>query len=326
MARSTFGLNPRTAKSKRRIRKGLNMNKPVIGFIGVGLMGHGMAKNIVEKGYPLVVMGHRNRQPVEDLVQRGATEVTSAREMAEACDIIHLCVSGSPQVEQLIRGENGILASGKQGLVVVDCSTSDPVSTLQLVQELRAAGMDLADAPLGRTPKEAEAGTLDTMVGASPETLARIKPVLECWAGLVVHMGEVGMGHKMKLVNNFVAMGYAVLYSEALAVARKAGLTVEQVDSVLRPSRLSNGFYDTFMKWTLEGDENAHRFAITNAHKDMRYVANLANSIGAVTPVQATLRNAFAAMEAAGRGDDYVPMLADFVAETNGLTTDKSKA
>ncbi|WP_170336261.1 NAD(P)-dependent oxidoreductase [Ruegeria arenilitoris] len=299
------------------------MEKPVIGFIGVGLMGHGMAKNILQNGHSLVVMGHRNRQPVDDLVQRGATEVTSAKQMAEQCDIIHLCVSGSPQVEQLVRGDDGILASGKTGLIVVDCSTSDPVSTLQLATELRAAGMDLADAPLGRTPKEAEAGTLDTMVGAAPETFERIKPVLDCWAGLVVHMGDVGLGHKMKLINNFISLGYAALYSEALAVARKSGLSAEQVDSVIRPGRLSNGFYETFMKWTLERDENAHKFTITNAHKDMRYLANLASSLGAVTPVQAALRNGFAAMEASGRGDSYLPMLADFTAAVNGLVEEE---
>lgn len=300
------------------------MTKPVVGFIGVGLMGHGMAKNIVEKGYPLVVMGHRNRAPVDSLLAHGATEVTSAKEMATQCDIIHLCVSGSPQVEQLVRGPDGVLASGRQGVIVVDCSTSDPVSTLQLAEELRAARMDLVDAPLAKTPKEAEAGTLDTMVGAAPETFAKVKPVLECWASLVVHLGDVGLGHKMKLINNFISLGYAALYSEALAIAEKSGLTVEQVDSIIRPGRLSNGFYDTFMKWTLDRDENAHRFSITNAHKDMRYLANLANSVGAVAPVQADVRNAFAAMEASGQGDRYLPMLADFIAQMNGLKRGQS--
>lgn len=297
------------------------MAKPVIGFIGVGLMGHGMAKNIVEKGYQLVVMVHRNREPVDDLIARGAGEVSSPKEMAEKCDIIHLCVSGSPQVEANIRGEDGILASGKSGLIVVDCSTSDPVSTLQLANELKGAGMTLADAPLSRTPKEAEAGTLDTMVGADPATFQAIKPVLDCWAGVVVHLGDVGLGHKMKLINNFIGMGYAALYSEALAIARKSGLSAEQVNSVIAPGRLSNGFYETFMKWTLERDENAHRFSITNAHKDMRYLANMANSVGAVNVVQAVVKNAFAAMEATGEGEKYVPMLADFVAGQNGLDT-----
>lgn len=295
------------------------MQKPAIGFIGVGLMGHGMAKNIVEKGYALSIMAHRNREPVEDLLARGATEVKNPAEMAGGCDVIFLCVSGSPQVEDIIRGKDGILSSGKKGLIIVDCSTSDPVSTLALADELKAAGMALADAPLSRTPKEAEAGTLDAMVGADAQTFAAIKPVIDCWAGVIVHLGEVGLGHKMKLINNFIGMGYATLYAEALAVARKAGLTAEQVNSVIAPGRLSNGFYETFMKWTLERDENAHRFSIVNGHKDMRYLANMAASVGAVTPLQSVVRNGLAAMEAVGQGERYVPMLADFVAATNGL-------
>ncbi|NNG03391.1 MAG: NAD(P)-dependent oxidoreductase [Inquilinus sp.] len=295
------------------------MAKPVIGFIGVGLMGHGMAKNIVEKGYPLVVMAHRNRAPVDDLVARGASEVGTPKEMAGRCDVIHLCVSGSPQVEGVIRGPDGILAAARSGLIVVDCSTSDPVSTLKLADELSAHGMALADAPLSRTPKEAEAGTLDTMVGASPETFETIRPVLECWAGVIVHLGPVGLGHKMKLINNFIAMGYAALYAEALAIARKSGLTAEQVNSVIAPGRLSNGFYETFMKWTLERDEKAHRFSIANAHKDMRYLANMANAVGAVNPLQSAVKNGLAAMEATGNGEKFVPMLADFVAAMNGL-------
>ncbi len=295
------------------------MSKPTIGFIGVGLMGHGMAKNIVEAGYSLRVMAHRKREAVDDLIGRGAVEVASPREMAEASEIIFLCVTGSPQVEGAIRGADGILAGLQPGAVVVDCSTADPVSTLALAAELEAAGGHMADAPLSRTPKEAWEGTLDAMVGAAPHVFERIKPVIDTWAGVVVHLGEVGLGHKMKLINNFIGMGYGALYAEALALARKSGLSAEQFDSVIRPGRLSNGFYETFMKWTLEQDENAHRFAISNAHKDMAYLGNLALSVGAVNPMQSVVKNAYAAMEAAGEGERYVPMLADFIARANGL-------
>jgi 3-hydroxyisobutyrate dehydrogenase-like beta-hydroxyacid dehydrogenase len=293
--------------------------KSTIGFIGVGLMGHGMAKNIVEKGYPLVVMGHRNRVPVDHLKSLGAKEATTPRELAAHCDIVHLCVTGSPQVEALLRGPDGIVASGKKGLIVIDCSTSNPVSTLALGDELTAAGMTLVDAPLARTPKEAEAGTLDTMVGADADTFARIKPVIECWAGTITHLGPLGLGHKMKLINNFVAMGYAALYSEALAIARRSGLSIAQFHAVIGAGRMRCGFYDTFMKWTTEHDPNAHQFTIANAHKDMRYLASLANEAGAVNPLQAGVKNSFAAMEAAGDGQKYVPMLADFIAHQNGL-------
>ena len=293
--------------------------RPTVGFIGVGLMGHGMAKNIVTKGYPLVVLGHRNREPVEHLRSLGATEARSPRELAAQCDIVHLCVTGSPQVEANLRGPDGVIAGGRPGLVVIDCSTSNPVSTLALGDELRAAGMTLVDAPLSRTPVEAEAGTLDTMVGCDADTFARIEPVLRCWAGNVVHLGPLGLGHKMKLVNNFVAMGYAALFSEALAIARKAGLSVEQFHSVIGSGRMRSGFYDTFIQWSLVGNENAHRFTISNAHKDMRYLASMANEIGAVNNIQTLVKNSFAAMEAAGDGPKYVPMLADFIAHLNGL-------
>lgn len=293
--------------------------RPTVGFIGVGLMGHGMAKNIVTKGYPLVVLGHRNREPVEHLKSLGATEARTPRELAAQCDIVHLCVTGSPQVEANLRGPDGVVAGGRPGLVVIDCSTSNPVSTLALGEELRAAGMTLVDAPLSRTPVEAEAGTLDTMVGCDPATFARIEPVLRCWAGNVVHLGPLGLGHKMKLVNNFVAMGYAALFAEALAIARKAGLSVEQFHSVIGSGRMRSGFYETFIQWSLLGNENAHRFTISNAHKDMRYLASMANEIGAVNNIQTLVKNSFAAMEAAGDGQKYVPMLADFIAHLNGL-------
>ena len=297
-------------------------DKPTIGFIGVGLMGHGMAKNLVTKGHPLVVLGHRNREPVEHLKSLGATEATSPRELAAQCDIVHLCVTGSPQVEANLRGQGdgqGVIASGKRGLIVIDCSTSNPVSTLALGAELQAAGMTLVDAPLSRTPLEAEAGTLDTMVGCDDATFTTIEPVLRCWAGNVVHLGPLGLGHKMKLVNNFVAMGYAALFAEALAIARKAGLTVEQFHSVVGSGRMRSGFYDTFIQYSLNGNPDAHKFSIANAHKDMRYLASMANEVGAVNALQAQVKNSFAAMEAAGQGQRYVPMLAEFVAQLNGL-------
>ena len=212
------------------------MSKPTIGFIGLGIMGHGMATNIQKAGYPLVALAHRKRAAIDALIAEGAEEVKTPREMAARCDMIHLCVTGSPQVEANLRGPSGLLAGLKPGAIIIDCATSDPVSTLTMAEETTAAGGHFADAPLARTPKEAWAGKLDTMVGADDAVFEKIKPVLDTWAGVITHLGPVGLGHKMKLINNFIAMGYAPLYAEALAISRKAGLTVEQVDSV-KPKR-----------------------------------------------------------------------------------------
>ncbi|MGB1209552.1 MAG: NAD(P)-dependent oxidoreductase [Paracoccaceae bacterium] len=295
------------------------MTHPVIGFIGLGYMGHGMARNILAQGYVLHVKGNRNRAPVEDLVGQGAQECATPREMAQVCDIIHLCLSNSPQVEAVIRGPDGILAGARAGVTVIDCSTSDPTSTMALADDLLAHGMTLVDAPLGRTPKEAEAGTLDTMVGASEADFARLRPVLECWAGNINHVGCVGAGHKMKLVMNFVSMGYAALFSEALVMGVKSGLPPQTIDRVLGSSRLSNGFYETFMKGAVGRDPEVHKFTVANAAKDLDYAAAMAQAAGMANPVGAAFRNTFAQARAAGRSDWYVPMMADHVAELNGL-------
>ena len=296
---------------------------PTIGFIGVGLMGHGMAKNIVEKGYKLVVMGHRNREPVEDLVKRGASEAQTPAAMAEQASIIHLCVTGSPQVEGIVHGKNGLLGTVGGGHTIIDTSTSEPSSTLRIAEALSERGARFADAPLSRTPKEAEAGTLDTMVGADDETFTLIEPILKTWAANVIRTGPVGTGHTMKLLNNFIAMGYGALYAEALALGAKAGLSPDVFHSVIGAGRMRNGFYDTFMQNVIDGDPNSHRFTLENAHKDTRYIAGLANSVGALNPIGAAVRNAYAGADAAGRGQDYVPTIADYIAELNGVSIRK---
>ncbi|WP_417720906.1 NAD(P)-dependent oxidoreductase [Salipiger sp.] len=294
-------------------------DKPVVGFIGVGLMGHGMAKNILKGGYPLVVKGNRNRAPVEDLLAQGAEEVATPREMAERCDVIHLCLSNSPQIEAVYHGEDGILAGARPGLIVVDCSTADPVSTMKLVAALVEKGGEIVDAPLGRTPKEAEEGQLDAMVGGSDAAFERVRPILECWAGNINRVGPAGSGHKMKLIMNLISMSYAALYGEATVLAAKVGLPPETVRRVIGSSRLGNGFFDTFMKYTVDRDRDAHKFSIANASKDVRYANAMAADAGALSLIAAATRQYFAHVEAIGHGDDYVPMLGDHMARLSGI-------
>lgn len=295
------------------------MDKSRIGFVGLGLMGHGMAKNVVEKGFPLTIIAHRNRTPVEDLVARGAREAKNLAELAQASDIVLLCVTGSPEVEAVVTGSGGLASAGKE-LMIVDCSTSDPSSTLRLAAELEPRGIKLIDAPLSRTPRDAEAGTLDVMVGGTPEDFERARPVLETFAGRIVHTGPVGSGHTMKLLNNFVSLGYAALYSEALALGAKAGLTPKTFDAVIRGGRMDNPFYRTFFQWVLDRDPDAHRFAIRNGLKDLNYLAAFASAAGIANPMGAAVRNSFAMAGATGNGEKFVPMLSDIIAELNGVS------
>lgn len=297
-----------------------------IGFIGVGLMGHGMAGNLLVKGWPLTILGHRNRKPVEDLVARGATEVRSPKALAERSDIVFLCVTGSPEVEALVRGPNGLLGGAQRGSIVVDCSTSDPNSTIALASELSAKGVAYCDAPLGGTPAQAQEGKLSAMVGCDESVWPRLEPAILAWAAKAVRVGAPGDGHKMKLLMNFLSMGYAAIYSEALALAQKVGISPHTFDSGLRGSRMDCGFYQTFFSYVLERNRDAHKFTIGNAHKDMRYLAAMAEKAGVANPVGNAVKNYFALAEACGRAQDYVPMLSDFVAGLNGLTATKGHA
>ena len=158
------------------------------------------------------------------------------------------------------------------------------------------------------------------MVGCDEATLARLKPVLQTWAARITHVGPVGNGHKLKLINNFIAMGYAAIYAEALALGKKVGIEPQLIDSVIRDGRMSCGFYNTFMQYVLERDREAHAFTLRNALKDMRYVDAMANAAGLANPIGNAVKNGFAIAVNIGRGEDYVPMLSDIVAELNGTS------
>lgn len=293
--------------------------KPVIGFIGVGFMGHGMAKNIRLGGYDLWVKGNRNRTPVDNLLSMGAAEGKSAREIAENCDIVHICLPNSDFVENVIRGEDGILAGARDGLIVIDTTTADPGSTIALAEEMAARGVTMVDAPLGRTPKEAEEGTLDAMVGCDDATFAIVQPVINCWAGTINHIGPVGSAHKMKLLMNFMAMGYGALYAEALCIGAKVGITPQKLREAIAPSRMGNGFFNTFMSYAVDRNRDAHKFTIENASKDVRYANNMASDAGVVGVMASAVKHYYTHVEAIGRGSDFVPMVADHVARLNGL-------
>jgi 3-hydroxyisobutyrate dehydrogenase-like beta-hydroxyacid dehydrogenase len=255
---------------------------------------------------------------VEDLLSKGAKEVKTLADMARNTTVIHICAPGSPEVEAVVAE---LLPHLRPDTVIIDCSTSDPNSTTRLAARLAEHGCHMADAPLGGTPVQAESGELSTMIGTTEDIFARIKPVVETWARSIVHMGDNGAGHKMKLLNNFLSLGYAAMYSEALALAEKVGITTAQFDSVIRGSRMDCGFYQTFMGYAVEGNREAHKFTLKNALKDTSYLANMADGVNLANPIGGAVKNSFALAFAAG-GDgpeDYVPHLVDYVMAQNGV-------
>ena len=289
-----------------------------IGFVGAGLMGHGMAKNLLAGGHPVTLIAHRNREPIESLLKIGAKEADDLNSLAEASDIVFICAPGSPQVEAIVAALKDGLAKGS---VVIDCSTSQPTSSQKLAKELAEIGVAFADAPLGGTPVQAEAGELSSMVGASEDLFARIEPVIRCWAKTVDRIGDVGAGHTMKLLMNFISLGYGALYAEALSLAKKADIDVSTFYEVLSPSRMGCGFFETFFGYAHGGDVNAHKFTLTNALKDTTYLANLAEAVELVNPMCSAVRNSYAMAVATGGdgAENYVPHLVDYVARQNKI-------
>ena len=297
----------------------MTASKPRIGFVGVGLMGHGMAKNLVEKGWPLAVVAHRKRKPIDDLVARGAKEAASLAPLVEGADVLVLCVTSSAEVEAIVEGPGGILEKGRKGLIVMDCSTSHPDSTLRLGAKLAAAGIRLVDAPLARTPKEAAEGRLLCFVGAEPKLLEEVRPIAEAWSEKVIHAGPLGAGHRVKLINNFVGLGYAMIYAEAYAACRKAGVDGRVFDQVISAGGLNCGNYQNFRRYMVEGDRTAHPFALRNCAKDLRYYTQMLDAVGGVTPVGDLALQSYQSAVNSGRAEQYIPQLADLFAELNGL-------
>jgi 3-hydroxyisobutyrate dehydrogenase-like beta-hydroxyacid dehydrogenase len=291
-----------------------------IGLIGAGLMGHGMAKNIVEKGYRLTVLGHRSRAPVEDLLARGATEADSPAALAKESDVVILCVPSSAEVELCVLGTEGILGGGQAGLIVIDSTTAEPASTERIAQALAAKGVRFADAPLTRGPGDAEAGRLNALVGADAALLAEIRPVLETFCENVFHVGPVGSGHKLKLINNFMSQGMAALIAEAVTTATKAGVDLAMLFEVVSAGGANSNVFQRMMPWVLGASDDGMAFKLKNGQKDVRYYTRLAEAVGSTAFLGAAIHQIFTLAAAQGEGESYVPALARGLGKVNGVT------
>jgi 3-hydroxyisobutyrate dehydrogenase-like beta-hydroxyacid dehydrogenase len=291
-----------------------------IGFIGAsGLMGHGMAKNLLAKGHQLSLTVHRNRERVADLLAAGATEAPSAKALATGSEIVFVCVTGSPQVEACVLGDEGLLGGATKGLVIVDCSTSEPASTAVLRERCAASGVTFVDAPLSRTPVEAEAGRLNVMVGAEDAVFAKLEPVMRGFAENVLHVGGPGAGHTIKLLNNFIAQAVCTATAEAFAVGQRAGVDVRRLVELISAGPINNGLFQAMAK-TLQGQMDGLKFELDNARKDLRYYTHLAESVAAPSVVGEAVHQSLCIASALGFGKKLVPSLVEAQEKLTGAT------
>ena len=263
--------------------------KKKIGMVGIGMMGHGIASNLLKHGYELAVLEHPGNQPLDALKAAGALTFTSAAALAARSDVVILVLTGSPQVEAVLTGADGVLAGLKPGGVVIDCSTAIPSSTVRMAQAVAAAGSAMLDAPMTRTPKEAAEGRLNLLVGGDAALLDECRPLLQCFAENIFHAGPVSAGHSMKLLHNFVSLGMVTLLAEAAACAGRSGVAPEVFVEVLSKGGGGGIALERLKPYLLAQDVSGLRFSIANAAKDLGYYHTMAGDAGADRAVAAAV-------------------------------------
>ncbi|KAA0910528.1 NAD(P)-dependent oxidoreductase [Pusillimonas sp. ANT_WB101] len=298
----------------------MTKKKLKVGLIGVGMMGHGIASNIVKYGHQLIILDHPGNQPVEDLIAAGATTAPTPAAVAQAADFIVLCLTGSPQVEAVVNEPEGLLAGMAPGKIVIDCSTALPSSTSKVSKSIEAAGGHYLDAPMTRTPKEAAQGRLNLIVGGDAELLERCRPLLRSFSESIVHAGPVGAGHQMKLIHNFVSLGFSAVLAEACACAQRANIDTETMVDILATGGGGGIVLDRLKPYITGKDDSGMQFSLANALKDMSYYNTMAIELGASHITAEAIRASFELGVQAKSSLGTVPTLIDILAQAGDQT------
>jgi len=280
----------------------------VLGFIGLGVMGESMCRNLARKSGARIVAYDTRSRPLDALAEDGVERAASVAEVASRAGTIFLCLPGEPQVRSVCLGRDGLLSHTRAGQTVVDMSTVPVALARELGAAFAARSVDFADAPVARTAQAAREGTLSIMVGAEPAVFARLRPFLACMGSEITHCGPVGAGEAVKLMNNMVVAQTVVALAEALAVARASGA----VDPEVLFATLTKGSADSFvlrnhgLKSLLpDRHPTEGAFPTTYIIKDLSYAIALAEAAGLTLEQATTTRRLMERTAAAGYGDSY---------------------
>ncbi|MDQ3832227.1 MAG: 2-hydroxy-3-oxopropionate reductase [Actinomycetota bacterium] len=279
-----------------------------VGFIGLGIMGKPMARNLMEAGYGLVVY-NRSWGAVEELAGNGAETAGSPKEVAEVCNTVITMLPDSPQVEEVVTGENGVLEGVTEGTLLVDMSTISPVATEKVAQKAREMGASMLDAPVSGGETGAEAGTLSIMVGGSQEDFERAKPLFDVMGKTIVHVGESGTGQVVKACNQIVVALTIEAVSEALVLGSKAGASPAKVIQVLSGGLAGNKVMEAKSENFLKHEFNPG-FRLELHRKDLGIALAAGREYGVPLPVTAIVDQVLEALVAKGSGgEDHSAML-----------------
>lgn len=284
------------------------MQKPQVGFIGLGIMGRPMAGHLLQAGYPLTVY-NRTRSKTQELASRGAKVAASPAEVAAVSETIITMVSDSPDVEEVVAGPKGILEGIRPGSVVVDMSTISPEVERALDQKLRAKNCTLVDAPVSGGDVGAKNATLAIMAGGAPEAFQRVRPILEVMGQSITYCGPVGCGQLTKLCNQILVSVKLLAVSEALAFARKSGLDPQVMIEAVKGGA-AGSWQLANLGPRIVGRDFAPGFMVDLVQKDLRIVLASAASVGAALPATALVHQLFGSAQAQGDGQQGTQSLA----------------
>lgn len=290
-----------------------------VGMVGLGLMGSAIAEQVLQKGFQLSALAHRSRAAIDALIGKGATEAQSAAELAGGSDVVLICVTGTPQVRDVVFREDGLLAGAHPGLIVIDSTTADPEFADEAAAAFAEKGAVFLDAPVNRTPKEAREGRLNVLAGGDADVLHRVRPLMAAYAETVHHLGAHGSGYRAKLIHNFIAQANGAILAEAFGTAAKANLDLHEFAAVCRLSGAHSKTFDRIIPFLLEGDDSGQQFAIRNAAKDMRSYSQLAAAQSSTAVIAEAVRQLYVLATNLGHGDKYVPHIFNVLKELNGL-------
>ena len=288
------------------------MSKPNIGFIGLGIMGGAMVSRLQDIGYTLTVLGNRDRSNLHQAIARGASEAATAKDLAQASDIVMLCMGTSDHVEGRMRGSGGVISGLQPRATVIDFGTSLPNSSRALAAEVAQAGGQFLDAPLGRTPAHALDGLLNIMASGDKAAFDTVEPVLKDQGENVFYLGAVGSGHTIKLINNFFGMTVANAMAEAFAMADVAGVDRAQLYDVMAAGPLHSGMMGFVKAYGVDNDPSQLAFAIKNAAKDVGYYARMAEDAGVDSIMSKGPLAALSDARDHGQADDMVSQMVDY--------------
>ena len=293
-----------------------------VGFIGVGVMGEPMAASLLRAGYAVTVCAHSNRAPVERLVAQGAADGGDPAGVARASAFVITCVPDAPQVAEALFGDHGAASGAAPGTFFIDMSTISPVATRGFDQRLRASGFRFSDAPVSGGAARAKTGTLTIIVGASDDDFAAAKPVLEAM-GTPNHVGGVGMGEVVKLVNQIIISNTMIANIEALTFAAKAGADIDATLAVIGTATGSNYLLQNWLPQSWLAGSHKPGFMLDLLRKDLAAALDSARAIGVPMPASSLAYQLFTATSGEGHGCDDYSSVAQFYERSAGVQVRK---